>query len=157
MTPDGQRSPTEGVRSGFAGLLHDVTTLAELQFKLLAVDAEEASRRAAVPLMCIGAAAVFGLSALPLLLLALAQLLRDQAGWPPALATVVAVAIGLVVAGVLAAAGFLGLKRCLAPFARSRDELNRNVNWLKSSLKRQEAPPVATMPPASTGYTNRPR
>lgn len=139
MNRSGKTTPTEGVRHGLAGLLHDVMTLAELQLKLLAVDAKEASGRAVLPVALLGGAAVFALSALPLLLVALAQLLRDQAGWPPAAATATAVVIGLIVAGVLAAVGAIRLRRVLDPLARSRDEFERNVTWLKNALKRQEA------------------
>lgn len=138
MQRNGQRSPTEGVRSGLAGLLHDLTMLTELQLKLLSVDAKEATGRAVLPVMLFGVAAVFSLSALPLLLIALAQLLRDQAGWPAAAATVTAVAVGLIVAGVCAAVGYFRLKNCLAPLARSREEFNRNVAWLRDALKRQD-------------------
>lgn len=155
LNRDGEPSPAEGVRQGVAGLLHDVTTLAELQFKLLAVDAESATRRAVAPFALLGVSAVFGLSALPLLLIALAQLLRDQAGWPAALATLTAVVVGLVIAGVCAALAFIGLRRCLEPLARSREELSHNIAWLKSALKRQElqrhaaalVPPHAAAPP----------
>lgn len=139
MNRHGETTPTEGVRNGLAGLLHDVTTLAELQVKLLGVDAKAASSRAVLPLALLGAAAVFFLSALPLLLVALAQLLRDQAGWPAAAATLTTVAVGLVVACVLGAIGFVRLRRCMEPLARSRDEFNRNVAWLKNALKRQDA------------------
>ncbi len=138
MRPDGRESPAAAVRHGVAGVLHDALTLAELQFKLLAIDAQQASRRVVAPLALLGAAGVFGASALPLLLIALAQLLRDQAGWPPALATLTAVGVGVIAAGLLAFFGYLGLRRCLAPLQRSRDEFNRNVAWLKSTLKRDE-------------------
>jgi hypothetical protein len=159
LSRDGQVSPTEGVRHGLAGLLHDVMTLAELQFKLLAVDARDASMRAVAPLALLSGAAVFALSALPLLLIALAQLLRDQAGWAPALATFVAVIVGLVFAALLAGAGILLLRRCLEPFVRSRDEFNRNVTWLKSALKRHEIQQqaAATVPPGSSVPPGYPR
>lgn len=142
MTPtdrSGKASPADGVKRGLAGVLHDVTTLAELQLKLLAVDAKESAGRGVVPVALLGAAAVFALSALPLLLVAFAQLLRDQAGWPAAAATLTAVLAGLVIAGVLGAVGAMRLRRMLEPLERSRDEFNRNVEWLKNTLKRQEA------------------
>ena len=138
LKSDGRESPAAGVRHSVSGVLHDALTLAELQFKLLAVDAQETSRRALTPIALLGGAAVFAASALPLLLIALAQVLRDQAEWPPALATLTAVAVGLVVSGLLALFGYLGLRRCLAPFNRSREEFNRSVAWLKSTLKRDE-------------------
>lgn len=139
MNRSGKPTPTEGVRHGLAGLLHDVMTLAELQLNLLSVDAKEASGRAVLPFALLGGAAVFALSALPLLLVALAQLLRDQAGWPAAAATATAVATGLIIAAVLAAIGYLRLRRCLEPLARSKEEFERNVTWLKNALKRQDA------------------
>jgi uncharacterized integral membrane protein len=138
MKTDGRESPSAGVRNGVAGVFHDALTLAELQFKLLGIDAQEATRRAITPVALLAGAAVFALSALPLLLVALAQLLRDQAEWPAALATLTAVAVGMVIAGLLALFGYLGLRRCLSPLRRSRDEFNRNVTWLKSTLKRHE-------------------
>lgn len=160
LSPESRESPSAGVRNGVSGLLHDVLTLAELQFKLLSLDAQVAAGRAVVPTVLLGAAGVFAASALPLLLLAFAQLLRDQAGWPPALATLMAVAVGLVVAGILAVIGYLGLRRCLNPLARSREEFNRNVTWLKSTLKRHEVRHEAekTVPPnSSRAYATQPR
>ena len=123
LKSDQRDSPAAGVRSGVSGVLHDALTLAELQFKLLAVDAQAASGRAIVPVALLGSASVFAASALPLLLIALAQLLRDQAGWPPALATLASVGVGIVVAGVLALFGYFGLRTCLAPLGRSRERL----------------------------------
>lgn len=138
LKPDGCESPAAGVRHGVSDVLHDAILLAELQFKLLALDARETSRRALAPLALLGGAVVFAASALPLLLIALAQLLRDQADWPAALATLFAVGVGVIVAGLLALFGYLGLRRCMAPLQRSREEFNRNVTWLKSTLKRNE-------------------
>jgi hypothetical protein len=160
LKSDQRDSPAAGVRSGVSGVLHDALTLAELQFKLLAVDAQAASGRAIVPVALLGSASVFAASALPLLLIALAQLLRDQAGWPPALATLASVGAGIVVAGVLALFGYFGLRTCLAPLGRSRDEFNRNVTWLKTTLKRHEIrreAEQAVTPGSTQHYSTYPR
>ncbi len=138
LNGNGRSSPTAGVRHGLSGLLHDVTTLAELQAELLKLDAQDAARRAVLPAALIGAAVVFALSTVPLLLLVVAQLLRDQAEWPAALATFVALLIGLLIAGVCGWLGFRGVRRMLEPLDRSRDELSRNIAWLKTALQRQE-------------------
>lgn len=159
MNPNGKSisTPAEGVRRGATGLLHDVMTLAELQLKLLSVDAKAATGRAVFPIILIGAAAVFAASALPLLLVALAQLLRYQAEWPAALATVTAVMVGLAIAAGLGIFGYLGLKRCLEPMARSREEFERNVTWLKNALKRHEQQHAAAASgPAVRGATTPP-
>jgi uncharacterized integral membrane protein len=156
MNRNGQTSPTEGVRNGVSGLLHDVTSLAELQFELLKVDAATASRKAAVPAVLIGSAVVLGLSTIPLVLLAIAQVFRDQAGWPPALATLTAVLIGLVLAGVVGTLGYFGIRRAVEPLDRSRDELNRNIAWLKNALRRHSAGPAGGAYD-HTGYPVAPR
>ena len=158
MTGNGRASsPTTGVRQGLGGLLHDVTTLAELQVELLKLDATAASRRAVLPASLIGAAVVLALSAVPLLLVALAQLLRDQAQWPAALATLTALLTGLVIAGILGWVGYRGLQRTLEPLARSRDELNRNIAWLKTALQRQEVQEQTTARQAAAARPNSPR
>lgn len=159
MNRNGRASPTQGVRHGLAGLLHDVMTLTELQLKLLAVDAKAAGGRAVVPAILLVVAALFSLSALPLLLVALAQTLRDQAGWPAALATLAAVGVGLLLAAILGGIGYVRLRRVLEPLSRSQDEFNRNVAWLKNALKRHEFQKQAEAgtPSAGSARPNVPR
>ena len=152
---NGQTSPTEGVRQGLSGLIHDVMSLAELQVELLKVDAATASRKAVVPVGLFAAATVIGLSTIPLVLLALAQLLRDQAGWPPAVATLVAVLIGLILAGIAGYVGYVGIRRACEPLNRSRDEFSRNIAWLKNALQRQAAPSAGSFDRAA--YPTAPR
>lgn len=141
------QTPAGRVGGGFAGLLNDVMMLAELQIKLLSVDAKEATGRMIMPLGLLAAGAVLALTAIPLALIAIAQVLRYQAGWPPAVATLAALLLGLVIAGILGYLGYRGLLRCTRPLARSRDEFNRNVDWLKGALKRHDHRHVPATPP----------
>lgn len=157
MNRNGHTSPTTSVRQGLGGLLHDVATLGELQIELLKIDAGSASRRAIVPAGLIGAGVIFALSVIPLVLLAVAQVLRDQAGWPPALATLTAALIGILIAVVCGGLGYLGLKRVMEPLARSRDELSRNVAWLKTALQRQDTQQHAATAQAGPLWPNSPR
>lgn len=131
-------APASRVGGGLAGLLSDVMSLAELQLKLFTVDAKEASGRIIMPIVLVAVGGVLALCSIPLGLIAIAQVLHLEAGWHPAVATAVALLIGLVLAGILAFLGYLGLRRCIQPMQRSRDELQRNINWLKSALKRYD-------------------
>ena len=140
-------SPSEGVRQGVSGLLHDAITLAELQCKLLGLDLSETASRAMFPVICLSVGGVLALSTLPLLLVALAQGLRDGFHWPAGLATLAAVGVGLLVAGIAAAIGYVKLRTAFAPLNRSRDELTHNIGWLKESLSRQRSPEVPVHPP----------
>ncbi len=145
--PAGGPSPAQGVRQGVGGLMHDVITLAELQSQLLGVDAREAAGRVALPVSLLGAAAVLGASSLPLLLIFLALVLRDYAGWGAAWAVLTAAVVGLLVSGGLLFAGYLGLMKVVKPFARSRDELSKNLTWLKEVLKGRPADSTAAYRP----------
>ena len=147
--PPGGPSPAQGVRQGVGGLLHDVITLAELQAQLFGVDARESAGRIALPVSLLGAAAVLGASSLPLLLIFLAFLLRDYAGFGAAWAVLTAAVVGLVLSGALVFAGYLGLLKAAKPFARSRDELTQNLAWLKEVLKGRHRAETSAVPPAA--------
>ena len=142
--------PVQGVRQGVSGVLHDVLTLGELQFSLLSLDAREAAGRLVVPVALLGIAGVFSIAALPLFLIALAQLLEHAAGWPAAAATATAAGAGVLVAAILGFVSYLKLKRIAKPFDRSTEELSRNVSWFKEALRRQQRPDQPVVP-------NRPR
>ena len=149
------KTPASNMGGGVAGLLHDLMTLAELQVKLFSVDAKDATGRMIIPIGLIAAGAILALTALPLALIAIAQVLRYQADWPPAVATLVALLIGLVIAGILAFVGYLLLRRSLRPMERSREELQRNINWLKGAVQRYDN--RQEMPAVPVGYPDRPR
>ena len=148
-------APTTRVGGGLAGLVRDVMSLAELQLKLLSVDAKEASARIVTPIILLAVGTILALCSIPLGLIAIAQVLHLEAGWHPAVATAVALLIGLVLAGILAFVGYLGLRRCILPMQRSRDELERNIKWLKSALRRYDHRQESVVGQAS--YHNQPR
>ena len=67
--------------SGFRRVVRDVADLCELQFELLAVDGKIAVHRSAIAAVTLLIGAIFGLSAVVAIVLALASLLHEQAGW----------------------------------------------------------------------------
>ena len=118
--------------SGFA---HDVTSLVELQVRLLAVDLRDAKRRSGPAVGLVLGGVVLLLGCVPVLLFAAAHLLIEFAGWPASGAYAAAALTGLVLGGGL---GYFGWKRLMAAagtLARSRDELTETLQWLKRALK----------------------
>ncbi|MFH5803131.1 phage holin family protein [Alienimonas sp. DA493] len=142
--------PVELGRTGSA-LLSDLTELGELQAKLLAADARIAAKRSAGSLALVAVGAVLAASALPVLLVACAYGLHAL-GLPEWAAFLIAAAVGLVVGGLFAWAGWKGLSRALRTFRRSGDAFSQNLTWVKASLNGQSPAPRRPAPagPATT-------
>lgn len=125
---------TAGVLGNLSEFASDCSTLAELQAQLAALDAREAARRAALPL----GAAVLGLTLLlagvPVLLVGLAETLHalTSLGRPGSYLIVAGLAV-LLGAG-LAGLGLSRFGHVSGAFARSREELTRNIAWVKTVL-----------------------
>lgn len=114
------------------GLVHDIITLIELQFKLLYIDVREVLSRATGGVVLLAALVAVLLGCVPVLLVATAELLVQKAGWgrPPAYflvagtAGAIAVVVGLMTVRRLRSVG--------AVLARSHAELLRNLEFAKS-------------------------
>jgi hypothetical protein len=122
------------VVGNLATLGSDVASLAELQAKLIALDLKESAARAAVPLAFVLVGATLGLAAIPVLLLGAGELLVSlahmQRAWAYLAVGALALAMGLILALVL-------LPKVTASFStltRSREELARNLAWIKTVL-----------------------
>jgi hypothetical protein len=126
--------PRETVRN--VGLLyHRLISLMELQAALLKVDAKESLASGGQALLLFLGGALFGLSGVLVLLIAVAQGFREWAGWNWTWSYFAAALLGLTIA----ASGFLTawsiVRKSLAVFQRSRDEFQKNLTWLKETLK----------------------
>ena len=132
---DSNRPPLPPARlaGGVAGMAADLLALAELQWELFRLDAGAATRRSVVAVGLIVAGAVFALSALPVLLVAVgyALMLAGLYGWA---AFGVAFLVGLLLGGGLAWWGFKRLGAALGAFGRSSSEFSRNLAFVKQSL-----------------------
>jgi len=126
-------APAESMVESVAEFVNDITTLAELQAKLAAADLKEASGRALVPAIAVGAGLVLLLGSLPVVLIGVASLLAGTGmseGW----ALLLTGLAGMVIAGVLAVVAGLALGRSFTSFRRSQEELARNVSWVKTVI-----------------------
>ena len=133
---------TDGVFGNLAELAGDMTTLAELQAKLVVVDLKASASRAVLPAALVGAGVVFLLAALPVALIGASELLADalgltHRGW--AYLIVAAVAAALTV--VLVLIGLPRLSKSFDNLTRSREELERNLAWVKTVLANSGRPP----------------
>ena len=125
----------DGVIGNLAELAGDVSTLAELQTKLAVADAKVAIGRAILPAGLIGAGAVLTLAAAPVALIGAAELLADamglaHRGW----AYLIVAAAALALTALLVLIGLPRLLRSFESMAHTREELSRNVAWVKTVL-----------------------
>jgi len=137
------RIPTDepNVVTSFSGLAHDVIEMAELQAQLLSLDVNSTGRnaRGAFVLTVVGAS--FLLSSISVGLFAVAQFLVENLGWSQSAGDFVAALIGIAAGGAVLAGAWYRWQSGLSSLTRSRDELSRNIAWVKSSLRRQAVPP----------------
>jgi hypothetical protein len=136
MTGNGRyHGKTPNVAASVSDLTHDVIEISELQVQLLSLDAKQSVEKlkACIVMAVIGAAIVLG--SIPVALLAIGAVFVERLDWPYDAAIGVATAIGLAAAGAVLAVAYSYVKRGLVSFDRSREELQRNIAWLKSTLK----------------------
>jgi len=119
-----------------ADLIHDLVTLAELQWRLLSVDSRQALGRIVPPIVMVVVAAMVGLSCVPLAFVAVALTLAAWTSLSLAACFWITLAAGLIVAGILFAVALGQLKSVAGVFDRSKAELRQNVEWLKGMLRR---------------------
>ena len=128
------RATPLGVVSNLADFGNDIATLAELQAKLAVLDAKESVARATTPLIVLGAGAAVALASLPVILLGLADLIASNTRVSPGLARLLVGLGALILAGGAAFLGLKGSTASLEGFRRSREELARNISWIRTVI-----------------------
>lgn len=136
MSTDTQtRTKQPNVAASVSGLTHDVIELAELQAQLFSVELKETTQNTRTSLLLGVVGVCILLGTVPVALIALAQLLVEQLGWSQAAGYGVATLVGLAASGAFAAGAYSHFRTGVATMRRSRDELSRNIAWVKSSLR----------------------
>jgi hypothetical protein len=139
------RNDEPSMATSFAGLTHDVIELAELQAQLLALDVKSTSQKARISLVLAVSGICILLGTVPVALFTLAELLNGPAGWSRPAAFGMATLVGVLVSGGILVAAWLRMRSGIVTMQRSRDELNRNIAWIKSSLRnRAQGNPAET-------------
>lgn len=129
------RNPVKSVFGNASQVVHDITELAELQAKLFAADLHATKKRAILPIVILVISVCLLLGVVPVALLGVAELLVQYGELARSTAVLLAAAAGLIIAGVMAVIAGLRLKNGLSELSRSKRELSRNIEWIKTSLK----------------------
>lgn len=128
-------SPPVAMARNVAEVTHDAITLGELQLKLMQADWEEGSGGVKFGLVAIVVGALALLSCLPVLLIGLGFALTEWFSLSASTGMALSGLLGLVSAILSAVVGYFMMKQGVATFGRSKQELRRNVLWIKSVLK----------------------
>jgi hypothetical protein len=128
-------------------LTHDIVSLAELQFELFRQDCREGLKGLLIPAALLLLAGIAAAGTLPVALIFVAELLAQAGGLSRAAAFSVAALGGFGVTAALAVVGWSRIRGMARVFERSREELTRNMTWIKHVLKQgtaSEAEPMTT-------------
>jgi uncharacterized membrane protein YqjE len=131
---DARDRSSNGVIEGVSSFGNDLATLAVLQLRLFALDLRE-SAKVAIPIV-VGLV-ILGMIATAGIVVGLAGISIWLAEILQARSSVVMMVIGLaslVVAGVASAVLTRSLVSSFSSFRRSREELERNLAWIKTTL-----------------------
>ena len=127
------------------GLTHDIVSLAELQYELFRNDCRAGLKGLLIPVVLLLAAGIVAFGTVPIALILVAEFLVQAAGLSRAAAFSIAAMSGFIAATVIGVVGWLHIRGVGRVFQRSRDELTRNLTWIKDTLKRPT--PVEGQPP----------
>jgi hypothetical protein len=131
--------PPNGVAKDVGELTHDIVSLAELQFELFRSDCHNGLKGLLIPVTLLLFAAIVAVGTIPVALIFIAELLVQAARLSRAAAFSIAGMGGVIAAVALGIMGWSQFRGVGYVFARSREELTRNITWIKHALK-QPAP-----------------
>lgn len=116
-------------------LLHRLLDLMDLQIELLKVDARDGFRSLVPPAILIGGGVVATFAGIFVLLLTVAALLNQGAGWSATVSLFTAGVLGLLLAAGSLLLGWQLTRKALSTFDRSKTEFRNNLDWFKTTLE----------------------
>lgn len=124
----------ESMVGGIAEFGNDVATLAELQAKLAMYDLKECVEDVAKPVLATAVGLALALASLPVILAGVGLMLAAALHVSEGLALLLTGAVVLATSGALAFVASRRMFAGLANFQRSREELVRNLSWIRTVL-----------------------
>lgn len=128
-------TPRRSFGRGVGDLAHDMTTLAELQARLVTIEAKEGIRKLVSPAVLLAAGTALLLGALPVIFAALAMFLIDVAEISRIPAYFLAAGAGLLLGASALAIAAIQIRQLSRVFHRSQNELSENLRWIKHVLR----------------------
>ena len=112
----------------------NLLTLAELQARLAAIELKQNVEAVKVSGAVILAGAVLAIAALPIALAGIAELLVSELGMSRGFALIAVAVAAFAIAGTCVAIALGRLRSADLGFNLSREELARNLNWVRTVL-----------------------
>jgi hypothetical protein len=131
------RTTTPNVAASVSELTSNIIELTELQSQLVMLDVKKSVEKAKLCVILGIVAACLLLASIPVALIALGYLLYEQLEWSMAASMGVAALVGLLLTGIVGGVAYALVQNGVMTMERSRDELSRNIAWLKSTLRTQ--------------------
>jgi uncharacterized membrane protein YqjE len=127
-------SASRSFARGVGDFTHDVLTLTELQAQLLAADLQECRQRLLVPALLLFCGVAVSLACFPIALAALALFLVQFLKISWAAGFLLSLTAGSVFGALLIVVGWRQVGTRIAILQRSKQELIRNLKWIKKVL-----------------------
>jgi len=137
----------------FSSLAHDALELAELQTQLLKMDAKATSKRIQLTAILVAVGLVVLLASLPVALITVAETIVVQSSLGTPVAYAITTLSALVLSAALIGTGYWRLKSGVTTFERSSHEFRKNLDWIKSSLKKSDGAKPPSTEPTPAGRT----
>jgi hypothetical protein len=131
---DSPGTAVNGILEGISGLGNNLTTLATLQARLAVEDSRESARRGLPALIAAGVLVPLAIASATVGLIGIGYWLAAARDVPLGRAFLIVALGGIVLSGSLAAFALTKLRQSLESFRRSREELERNIAWLRTVL-----------------------
>jgi hypothetical protein len=129
-----QGGSVNGMLNGIGDLGNNVVTLTTLQARLAAEDFRDTASRAWPALLATAVLIPLGFASVTVGLFGLAYLIAADLGVPLVRALLEVAVGGIVLSLIMAALATRRLLSSLTSFRRSREELERNIAWLRTVL-----------------------
>jgi len=125
---------SDSVVGSIADLGNDIATLAELQLQLFAADFKDLTARARMSVGLLAAGAVVALGSVPVLVGGAGLLLATALHISNGLGLLLSALAALILSGIALVFAARGLQRSFDALQHSREELQRNVSWIRTVL-----------------------
>jgi hypothetical protein len=132
-SPENGAGPAQ-VFSGVAEFGENLMTLAELQARLAAMEMRQNVEAVKVTGLVVMGGALLAMASLPVILIGLAELLASGLGMGRGPALLGVSIVALLIGGACAAIAGIRLRHSTAGFPVSREELARNLNWVRTVM-----------------------